>query len=228
LSILAPCYLGTPLKARDKLAENSRNFAFYESALLRKLYKHISSWVTATSWLHHSAATVIVCHFSISAKLLLPASYVTALLPSSCVISTHQRGHCYQPAPSQRCRCHRASYQHISSWVTGTGWLHHTAAAVIVHHISTPARSLLPASSIIALLLSSCIVSAHQRGRSLLLASCVTALLPSLSIVSAHQQGHCYRLAASQRCCCHNASYQQSSSCGSLLLRLCHSGTFFF
>ena len=31
-SILAPGYLGTPPKARDKLAENSRNFAFYESA----------------------------------------------------------------------------------------------------------------------------------------------------------------------------------------------------
>jgi hypothetical protein len=37
LSILAPGYLGTPPKARDDLAENSRNFAFYESALLRKL-----------------------------------------------------------------------------------------------------------------------------------------------------------------------------------------------
>ena len=38
LSILAPGYLGTPPKARDELAENSRNFAFYESALLRTLY----------------------------------------------------------------------------------------------------------------------------------------------------------------------------------------------
>jgi hypothetical protein len=37
LSILAPGNLGTPPKARDDLAENSRNFAFYESALLRKL-----------------------------------------------------------------------------------------------------------------------------------------------------------------------------------------------
>jgi hypothetical protein len=37
LSILASGNLGTPLKARDELAENSRNFAFYESALLGKL-----------------------------------------------------------------------------------------------------------------------------------------------------------------------------------------------
>ena len=37
LSILAPGNLGTPPKARHDLAENSRNFAFYESALLRKL-----------------------------------------------------------------------------------------------------------------------------------------------------------------------------------------------
>ena len=35
LSILAPGYFGTPPKARDELAENSGNFAFYESALLR-------------------------------------------------------------------------------------------------------------------------------------------------------------------------------------------------
>jgi hypothetical protein len=39
LSILAPDNLGTPSKARDELAENSRNFAFYESALLCKLDK---------------------------------------------------------------------------------------------------------------------------------------------------------------------------------------------
>jgi hypothetical protein len=38
LSILAPGDIGTPPKARDELAENSRNFALYESALLRKLY----------------------------------------------------------------------------------------------------------------------------------------------------------------------------------------------
>ena len=43
LSILAPGNLGTPPKARDELAENSRIFAFYESALLRKLYMS-SSW----------------------------------------------------------------------------------------------------------------------------------------------------------------------------------------
>jgi hypothetical protein len=42
LSILAPGNLGTPPKARDELAENSRNFAFYESALLRKLYTGVS------------------------------------------------------------------------------------------------------------------------------------------------------------------------------------------
>jgi hypothetical protein len=42
LSILAPGYLCTPPKARDELAENSRNFAFYESASLRKLYKAVS------------------------------------------------------------------------------------------------------------------------------------------------------------------------------------------
>jgi hypothetical protein len=37
LPILAPGNLGTPPKARDELAENIRNFAFYESASLRKL-----------------------------------------------------------------------------------------------------------------------------------------------------------------------------------------------
>ena len=35
LSIFAPGYFGTPPKARDELAENSGNFAFYESALPR-------------------------------------------------------------------------------------------------------------------------------------------------------------------------------------------------
>jgi hypothetical protein len=51
LSILAPGYLGTPPKARDELAENSRNFAFYESALLRKLYSPLSSFRQSSYWL---------------------------------------------------------------------------------------------------------------------------------------------------------------------------------
>jgi hypothetical protein len=38
LLILTPGNLGTPPKARDELAENSRDFALSESALLRKLY----------------------------------------------------------------------------------------------------------------------------------------------------------------------------------------------
>jgi hypothetical protein len=37
LSILAPGNLGPPPKARDDLAANSRNFPFYEIALLCKL-----------------------------------------------------------------------------------------------------------------------------------------------------------------------------------------------
>ena len=39
LLILTPGNLGTPPKARDELAENSRDFALSESALLCKLYK---------------------------------------------------------------------------------------------------------------------------------------------------------------------------------------------
>ena len=38
LEFVNPRAFGTPPKARDELVENSRNFAFYESALLRKLY----------------------------------------------------------------------------------------------------------------------------------------------------------------------------------------------
>jgi hypothetical protein len=145
-------------------------------------YQHISE-VTATGCLHHRAAAVIVCRISTPARSLSPAGSITALPPSSCVISAHQRGQCYRLAPSQRCRRHCVSYQHTSE-VIATGCLHHSAATIIVRHISTSARSVLPVGPI-------------------------TVLPPSLSyVISAHQRGHCHRLAPSQHCYHHGALYQ--------------------
>jgi hypothetical protein len=58
LSILAPGNLGTPPKARDKLAENSRNFAFYESAFTSqaKQFLFFFSFFSAAGGHYHPAA----------------------------------------------------------------------------------------------------------------------------------------------------------------------------
>jgi hypothetical protein len=95
---------------------------------------------TATGRLHHSAAAGIVCHISTSARSLLPACFITAQLPSSCIISAHQRGLSLIPA----------------GCVTAL-----PSSCVISAH--QRGLSLLPVGCVTALMLSSCVISATNQ-----------------------------------------------------------------